>query len=281
MRLGNSIRRRRSKKPAARKQKSGGGARRPKTAAAGFKLPTGIFARAAAVAVFGGLLGYLFATQVIFPAPSAPEDLRDVPRLAGLTEGAAQTAVSDAGLAPGRVQRIHHPRVDSGTVLGQAPLGGQLAIPGDSVFLTVSLGPERRQVPEVVRLRGDRAAALLEAAGFEVELDSVESPLPRGRIIEVLPAQGTQLTLPGTVALTVSVGPRLVLMPSLLGMTQDVATDSLKALGLTVGEVEETFRFGRDQGRVVGQNPAEGIEVERGSAIRLVVGRRGGVPQND
>lgn len=280
MRLGNSIRRRRSKKPAARKKKSGGGARRRKTGG-GFSLPSGTFVRAGIIGVVGGLLGYVVATQIIFPAPSAPDDLRDVPALAGLTEGAAVSAVSDAGLAPGRIQHIHHPRVDSGRVMGQAPLAGQLAIPGDSVWLTVSLGPERRRVPDVARLRGDRATALLEAAGFDVAVDSAESPLPRGRIIEVMPAQGTQLALPGTVRLTMSVGPRLVLMPSLLGMAQEAATDSLTALGLTVAEVEEIFRFGRDQGRVVGQDPAEGIELERGSAIRLVVGRRGGAPQND
>jgi beta-lactam-binding protein with PASTA domain len=46
-------------------------------------------------------------------------------------------------------------------------------------------------------------------------------------------------------------------------------------LGLVVREVEEVFRFGRDQGIVVEQEPAGGTELERGAAVRLAVGRRG------
>lgn len=279
MRLGNSIRRRRpNKKSTTGKKKSGGGSRRPKAGGEG-SFFSGLFARALGIGVVGGLLGYVFATQILFPTPRAPQDLRDVPALAGMTEAAAIEAMTEAGLALGRVQRLHHPRVDSGRVLGQSPLPGQLSNPGDSVLLTLSLGPERRLIPEVGRLRGDRAMALLDATGFEVALDSVESDLPRGRIIDVEPAAGTELELPGTVQLTISVGPPVILMPSLLGMAEELARDSLNALGLTVSGVEEIFRFGRDQGRVVGQDPAEGIEVERGSAIRLVVGRRGGAPQ--
>jgi beta-lactam-binding protein with PASTA domain len=38
--------------------------------------------------------------------------------------------------------------------------------------------------------------------------------------------------------------------------------------------VEEVFRFGRDQGRVVAQDPPPGVELERGTPVRLVVGRR-------
>jgi beta-lactam-binding protein with PASTA domain len=43
-----------------------------------------------------------------------------------------------------------------------------------------------------------------------------------------------------------------------------------------VAEVEEVFRFGRDQGRVVEQDPATETELQRGSAVRLTIGRRGG-----
>ena len=42
-----------------------------------------------------------------------------------------------------------------------------------------------------------------------------------------------------------------------------------------VADVEEVFRFGRDQGLVVEQDPASEMELLRGSPVRLKVGRRG------
>ena len=88
------------------------------------------------------------------------------------------------------------------------------------------------------------------------------------------------MALPSEVAVQVSLGPPAVAMPDLLGMTEEAARDSLTALGLVVSEVEEVFRFGRYQGRVVAQDPPEGEELERGSAVRLTVGRRGGGSQD-
>ena len=51
----------------------------------------------------------------------------------------------------------------------------------------------------------------------------------------------------------------------------------LDSLGLVVSEIAEVFRFGRDQGVVVEQEPASEIELERGAEVRLKVGMSGGV----
>ncbi|HSG48258.1 MAG TPA: PASTA domain-containing protein [Longimicrobiales bacterium] len=237
-------------------------------------------ARLVGVSVAGGLLGYLVATRLFFPAAPPPPDLLEVPDLRGQQLAAAAARAESAGLALGQVEYLTHPRADSGAVMGQSPLAGQLAFPGDSLRVTLSLGPERRAVPAVSGLRGDRAVALLRATGFSVQVDSMESAEPRGRVLRVSPAEGEALTLPGEVALRVSLGPPTVPMPDLLGMQEEAARDSLNILGLTVSEVEEVFRFGRDQGRVVSQDPPAGEQMERGSAVRLVVGRRGGSDQD-
>lgn len=228
------------------------------------------------LALAGWLVGYGLSTRVLFPAPPPPANLQAVPDLRGSDMAFALSVVEGEGLHIGAVEYLTHPRADSGSVLGQSPLPGQLILPGDSIRVTVSLGAERRAVPEVSRLRGDRAIALLRATGFAVRVDSVESPEPRGRILRVDPAEGEELTLPGSVTLEVSLGPPAVVMPDLIRLAEEEARDTLDALGLVVAEVEEVFRFGRDQGRVVAQDPPAGDEVERGSAVRLVVGRRTG-----
>ncbi|MEJ2541702.1 MAG: PASTA domain-containing protein, partial [Gemmatimonadota bacterium] len=224
----------------------------------------------------GGLLGYFLATLVFFPAPPPPADLEEVPGLMGLDMDEARARVESAGLALAQVDYLRHPQVDSGTVMGQSPLAGQLSVPGDSVRITVSLGPERRTVPPVRQLPGDRAVALLQATGFEVEADYVESDEPRGSILAISPEEGTEVPLPSDVRIRLSMGPPAVFVPDLLQLTEEEARDTLTGLGLEVEDVEEVFRFGRDQGRVVSQEPPAGTELERGASVRLVIGRRGG-----
>ncbi len=271
MQLGSSLRRRRS-------QARPGTGRAPRSEAD--RDPGGDPGRFALLVVLVSVValgfGYLGATHVLFPAPAPPPDLVKVPDVRGELLAEARASFEDAGLQVAEVEELRHPQADSGSVVGQAPLPGQLASRGDSVRLTVSLGPERRRVPEVTGLRADRALTVLESTGLLVQVDSVEDNHPRGRIIQVAPEEGTEVTLPGSVTVTVSLGPPEVEVPALLGLSEAEARDSLDALGLTVSDVEEVFRFGRDQGRVVGQEPPAGTRLERGDSVRLTVGRRGG-----
>lgn len=274
MELGSSLKRNRGGGSGAGRGGSPG--RRPRRRSTAPDFPFRLAGWLAGASVAGGLLGYLVATRLMFPAPPPPQDLLAVPDLRGREASLVSGMTEEAGLALGQVEYLTHPVADSGTVLGQSPLPGQLAVPGDSIRVTVSLGPERRTVPSVSSIRADRAIALLEATGFAVQADSVESDEPRGRILSVRPAEGDVVTLPGQVSVRVSLGPPAVPMPDLLGLAEEEARDVLEGLGLVVTDVEEVFRFGRDQGRVVAQDPPAGDELERGSSVRLVVGRRGG-----
>lgn len=286
MDLGDSLKRRRGGSRGVRSSgtaSSGtGGASRRRRRRSGIPAPFSgrTAAWIAGAALLGSTVGYLVATLFLFPAAPPPADLLPVPSLEGATLETAGSLLEEAGLTVGTVEYLNHPQVASGAVLGQSPLPGQMALPGDSVRITLSRGPETRTVPEVSRLRADRAVALLEATGFAVRVDSVESREPRGRILTVIPGEGEPLTLPGRVNLRISLGPPAVTMPDLLRLTEDEARDSLSALGLVVSEVEEVFRFGRDQGRVVSQDPPSGRQLERGTPVRLVIGRRSGRSQD-
>ena len=228
------------------------------------------------LALVGFFGGYLLATRVVFPAPPPPGDVERVPDLSGETAGGASGLLAPAGLVLEVVDSLRHPSASAGLIVGQSPLPGQLALVGDTVRVALSLGPEERPVPDVTRLRADRAQTVLEATGFIVVVDSMESELPRGTVIAMEPEAGTEAVIPNEIVLRVSLGPPLVEMPLLLGLREEQATEMVDSLGLNLSEVETRFRFGRDQGLVVEQEPAAGTLVERGSAVRLVVGRRGG-----
>lgn len=224
--------------------------------------------------LLGGGSGYLFATRVLFPVPQVAEDLVEVPDLGGMGSGQAREALESAGLVLAGVDSIRHPSVDEGRVLGQTPLPGQMAIPGGEVLLTVSQGVERRPLPDVTGLQAVRAVSLLEATGFSVTVDTVESGEPAGTILAQEPGAGTPVVVAGTIRLEMSEGPPSVEMPDLSGLPEEEAVARIRELGLEVGEVRTTFRFGRDRGLVVEQEPAPGLQVDRGTQVTLVVGRR-------
>jgi beta-lactam-binding protein with PASTA domain len=227
------------------------------------------------LAFFGWLFGYVLATRVVFPAPPPPGDLFEVPDLTGLGVASAEERLQGTGLELGSVDSLQHPTVGSGLILGQSPLPGQLARGQTPVQVTLSTGPQTRSVPDVMRLDGSRARTVLETSGFIVEMDSVEADELRGRVVEVSPSPDSVVALPAEVRVTVSTGPPVVTMPLLLGMDQAEAEMVLDSLGLSVSDVEEVFRFGRDQGVVVEQEPAADEELRRGSSVSLKVGRRG------
>lgn len=261
MKLGSSLRRRRS-----REEGSGGLAR--------FVL-LGLVILALG---FGG--GYFLATEALFPAPEPPDELTEVPDLRGLARREAEERIREVSLVLAGVDSVGHPTLPGGTVVGQSPVPGQLTEAGDSVRVTVSLGAQERPVPDVYRVRGDRARSVLEATGFRVEVDSVESDRPRGTVLALEPEPGTEVTLPGEVRLTFSLGPPRIQMPLLLGLTEEDAVMRLDSLGLAVAEVATRFRFGLDQGIVIDQEPDAGTMLDRGTAVRIVVGSRGGSAGN-
>ena len=218
-------------------------------------------------------LGWGVATRVLFPGPPPTGDLSMVPDLQGMELREARERLGGAGLSVGVIESLGHPTADSGVVVGQAPLPGQLALPSSPVRVSVSAGKEQRSVPDVSRLRSDRARTVLESAGFEVLVDSLQDDLPRGSIVSLDPPAGTDLAIPGEVRVTVSMGPPQVTMPLILGLDEAQARDTLQALGLVVSDVEEVFRFGADTGVVVDQIPPSETVLDRGSAVRFMIGR--------
>jgi serine/threonine-protein kinase len=222
------------------------------------------------------LVGYLVATQVVFPAPPPPGDLYEVPDLSGEDVEVARERLAGVNLELGAVDSIAHPTVALNSILGQSPLPGQSAVPGTSVRVTVSLGPQTRSVPDVLGLGAEQALVVLQASGFVVVTDSAESEEPRGRVIDITPDVDQAVALPAEVEVLISTGPPSIPMPLVLGLEEGAATALLDSLGLVVVEVREVFRFGRDQGIVVEQEPAADTELEQGAEVRLAVGREGG-----
>lgn len=272
MRLGSSIDRRRPARRGRRKRRATGKRRRPSSRE---RRAGGAFGRVlrgtVLLAVMFGL-GYMVATRVIFPVPAPPPDLLGVPGLIGLDLEGAAVRAGEAGLALGAIDSMYHPSASIGSILGQSPLPGQLALPGAAIELAISLGPEHRAVPDMIGQHERRARVLLGANGFSVAADTVEGEEPAGEVVGMEPEAGTGVTLPFEVRLVISLGPPVVEMPLLLGQSEEEALLLLDSLGLFVTEIELDALTGMEAGVVIEQDPPPASTVEVGSEVRLVIG---------
>ncbi len=222
----------------------------------------------------GGLAsGYVVAATFFFRPPPPPPALQGVPDLRGHPLAVAIAELADSGLTTSRVDSIHHPAAPGGIVIGQSPLPGRTAVPRAPVRVTVSLGPDVRPVPDVTRLPGGRAAALLAESGFMVEVDTVESMAAAGRVIRIEPGPGTPLAIPGSVRMAVSLGPPTMPMPPLAGLSEQAAVNLLRSLGLTVSRIEYRYSL-LNVNIVFGQYPDPNAQVEQGAEVQIIVGRR-------
>jgi beta-lactam-binding protein with PASTA domain len=162
---------------------------------------------AALVLVISFFGGYILATVFVFPPPATAGAGVPVPSLYGLDRNAAEQRLREVGLGVGTVTELATGRAGEGRVIAQEPIPDQQLRPGASVALAVSAGSPTVRVPPVTGLRGATARDLLEAAGFEVAMQTVRAPGPVEAVLRTDPAAGTAVRLPASITVVVNLGP--------------------------------------------------------------------------
>ena len=102
-------------------------------------------------------------------------------------------------------------------------------------------------VPTVLGEKEDRATELLEARGFEVEIEEFESEQPAGTVVEQDPRAGTEAEEGSTVTLSVSEGLGTASVPDVEGLTERKAVKRLEDRGFA-GAQRERVLAGRRRG---------------------------------
>jgi serine/threonine-protein kinase len=234
------------------------------------------------VGAFDGL--FTFAGSTGRPTPVATEPQPGtpvvpqvpVPDLLGKTEAEARAALQALGLGVGVAAPQNSDVITAGLVLEQFPPAN---MPVDQaatsvVTLTLSLGPELVDVPDVQRTRATDARSLLAAAGFQVQVREEASTLSEGFVISQDPVN-VKLPRGQTVTIVVSMGNKVV-VPEITGLSEAEARARIAAAGLFVSFVDPQGcdklgalcdRFG--PGMIVSADPRPGTRVERGSGVTL------------
>ena len=193
----------------------------------------------------------------------------DVPDVTGNELNVAIALLQQDGFSVGDVKRVER-EAPPNTVLEQDPPPRPPADKASldcsfltffcskpKVTLTVSAGPGSGKVPATAGLPRGEATEKLEAAGFGVRVETVNSDsVEEGLVIHSEPSAGKTATHGSDVTLFVSAGPKLAKVPVLVGTQRAVAVQQIRGRGLDprVSEEESTS----PAGEVIRQSPSAG-----------------------
>jgi eukaryotic-like serine/threonine-protein kinase len=194
-----------------------------------------------------------------------------VPTVQNLPQAQAIEEIEDRGLRA-TVDRRPSETVREGLALRTVPGAGEEVERGERIQLFISSGPEQVVVPEVIGLSRDSGEARISDVGLVPAVQEQESEEPEGEVIAQDPAAGTELERGSTVTITVSSGIEEVVVPNVVGLSAGDASRQLRADGLTPVVRETEVTDPAEDGNVIDQRPAAGVEVERGREVVIIVG---------
>ncbi|WP_344132283.1 Stk1 family PASTA domain-containing Ser/Thr kinase [Pedococcus bigeumensis] len=196
-----------------------------------------------------------------------------VPPTTKLTFAQAQTALERAHLGAEEVLSFDE-SVPKGIVMSTDPGAGQEVRRGTDVKVTVSKGPERYAVPNVVKKSAAEARDQITAAKLTVGTtkEAFDDTIAAGLVVRVDPKVGTQLKRGSKVDLVVSKGRQPIAVTDFTNKPASEAVDALSKAGFEVDATEQANSDTVAKGNVISQSPAGGT-LFKGDPVKLVVSK--------
>lgn len=188
----------------------------------------------------------------------------------GLLEAKAVALIREDGFED-RVRRLPSADVEEGYVFEQEPSPGTRLTKGSIVTIVVSTGKPKVTVPSVVGKSRDTAVAELTRLGLVATVAEVNSDQAPDTVTAQDPRAGTVVVAGAEVRVNVSKGPKEVAVPSVIGLSYDVAASQLQLAGFTVGRVDVESEQAADT--VVDQSPPANSTAPKGSSVTLSVSK--------
>jgi len=195
------------------------------------------------------------------------------PNLVSMAPAAAAAEAEKSGLRTVLANQDYSEDVRKGEVLATDPNAGDRIRKNGEISLTVSKGPERYRVPQLVGLQLDAAQQALSPIKLITGQinEQYDETVPQGQVIAISPKFNT-IVKPGTsVNFAVSKGKRPITVPDLTGKSYRDAREALRKLGFVVGRTDQ-YDEKVPEGNVISQSPNSGTLYAK-DKVQLVVSK--------
>ena len=191
-----------------------------------------------------------------------------VPDVEGIKESLAVRQIEAKGLEA-NVRREPRSDVPIGIVAEQDPEPPNRIERGNFVTIVVSTGKKKVRVPGVVGKRRDDAVVELRDAELTPRVVEINSERPANPVTAQSPKAGETLVEGSTVRINVSIGPKPIAVPNVVGTAYESAESQLQGIGF--GVARTNVESNEPEGLVVSQEPPAGASRPKGSTITLRV----------
>ncbi|QDQ89458.1 Stk1 family PASTA domain-containing Ser/Thr kinase [Rhodococcus sp. WB9] len=218
-------------------------------------------------------------STITLEVSSGPEQVK-VPRLAGLTQQEAQQELNAVGLRlDTAVARAPSDVSDVDKVIEQNPSSGASISLDSEVAVTLGTGPEQIRIPDVTGQKVEVAQANIEGAGFKVQIQNIDSGVPKGQVVSTDPVGGSTAAKGDTIQIRVSNGNNIE-MPDLTGKTVSQALAELRSAGWSgssssINQTQTSTLDPEMVGKIISQEQPPGSEITKNGVVSVGVGALG------
>jgi len=211
---------------------------------------------------------------VVSKGKVAPKEV-EVPSLIGLTQGEAEDLLAELGLKSRHGTDVFNKEIPEKRVCSQNKEPGSVVVEGTTIEFSLSLGRETGYLPNVIGATAAEAEKKLVDDGFVVAYANKEysNEIKEGVVMKQSPLSG-QAYKGDTVTLTVSLGPKPISMPSMIGKTEaevraELNRDYPKLIPVFLKEDATEIA---QLGKIIRQDPPPGTEVKFDATVYFYYG---------
>ncbi|HFI0148478.1 TPA: Stk1 family PASTA domain-containing Ser/Thr kinase [Streptococcus suis] len=196
-----------------------------------------------------------------------------VPDVVGQTRDKAVEMIEVSGLEVGSITEEATNEVAEGTVVRTKPGARTSRRQGSKIDIVVA-SAALVSIPDLNGMDSETSKQELENLGLKVTVkEEYSESVSKGLVIKTNPQANASVEKESSVTLYVSNGVAPQLVPDVVGKTQDSASQILQASGFYVGTITQEYSDSVESGHVISTDPIAHTELEKGSAISLVVSK--------
>lgn len=210
--------------------------------------------------------------ETVYLVISLGQKITEVPNIVGLKLEEAEKILKEENLKFGIIDEKYSDEVAKDKIITQRPESGEIVPFNTPVYVIVSLGVEKIEVPNVIGMNYETARDILENKQLSVsriyqKFESVEI----GTVISQEPTTGVKVFKNSLVTLTLSSGNEIIPIPKVIRENFEVAKSTLKESGF---EIEEQWvpSSQTTKNLVLNQDPQGGTGAPPGTVIIIYIG---------